>query len=211
MVVKANDRCKAPTFLVDVEFQCCQLSQHGVVVGNDVAAVETVVVVGSETDGCREEVGNLVGQVQLSAKDVLLALHLRVKGVLVGGDAVGAKQAGQHGTEHRYTVVVLNVAAAAYDANHRGDGPAVFLVAGEEGGHDGGRGLTVICYATILDVAVLPGLLEVERQLETVVAPCQSGGVRVGGVNLGGGTACHHAVEGYMVVCVGHQTTGVGC
>ena len=57
------------------------------------------------------------------------------------------------------------------------------------------------------DVAVLPGFLEVERELETVMPPSQSGRVRVGCVDVERCATCEHTVEGDVIVCVCHQAT----
>ena len=40
--------------------------------------------------------------------------------------------------------------------------------------------------------------------------PGEAGWVTEHGVDLRGGTACKHAVEGDVVVGVGHQTAGMG-
>ena len=76
MEVNANDRRTAPAQLVDIELQTGQIAEHGMSAGNHMTLIVAVVIVCPNAYGCRETVKNLVGEVYLSAKDVLLALHL---------------------------------------------------------------------------------------------------------------------------------------
>ena len=203
------------------------------------ATVVTIVVVGTHTNGSREIVVHLVGQVHLAAIDVLLALYLRVDGVHVGSDygdgglgvhLLGCEcllEDGTHdeGIEHGYAFIVFDEATATHNTNHGREGPTVFLIRGEKGWHDGGRGnafkfLVIESVVTIIhsgvgqiirdsgsDVAILPGFLEVERQLETFVAPGETSGVRVGGIDVERSATCHHTVECNVIIGVGHQTS----
>ena len=93
------------------------------------SAIVAVVVVGAEACCCRQIVGELIGEVDLCAIDVLLALHLGIE--LVGGDdggnALGLLIHGlcqrgddttQQCVEHGYSVVVLYETTTAHNANH---------------------------------------------------------------------------------------------
>ena len=83
---EADNRCEAPAFLVYVEQQTGQFTFSGVVVGNDVAAVVSVVVIGAETYCCSQSVKNLIAEVGLPSVDVLLTFHVGINGILVRGD-----------------------------------------------------------------------------------------------------------------------------
>ena len=89
--VNADNRRKAPTQLVHVELQTGQIAKHWMSVSDDMALIVTVVIVGPDAHSSREAIKNLISKVHLSAKDVLLALHLRVYFVLVGCDALSSK------------------------------------------------------------------------------------------------------------------------
>ena len=103
--------------------------------------------------------------------DILLTLHLGIIVVHSGHQfALGEHGADGH-LEHGNTIVILYESAAAHDADHGREYPTVFLVGGEEGRDDRSRGHTVVLLLETgteevgdagLDVAVLPGLLEVE-------------------------------------------------
>ena len=87
-------------------------------VGNDVTTIVTIVVVGTCACCNRQEICDFVGQIELSAIDVLLTFHLRVKLVGVGSNAHLAKHTCQNHIEHGNTVVVLDEATATHNANH---------------------------------------------------------------------------------------------
>ena len=166
MVGQADKWCNAPSFLVHVEQKFGNIPKHGMLNSLDVSPVVTIIVVGTDTDCSRQTVKNLVGKVDLSAIDVLFALHLRIQLVLVGCESVGGKHALQEYIEHGHTFLVLNEAAATDNAYHGRDGPTVLLVGCEEGWYNGGRGLAfILMFANTcdigIDVAELPGFLEV--------------------------------------------------
>ena len=73
MVVDADDGCEAPALLVDVKQHTSKLTIFSTFVSNHMTTEVTVVVVGTETCRCREAVENLVGEVDLSAIDILFA------------------------------------------------------------------------------------------------------------------------------------------
>ena len=173
MVVETDDRREAPAALDAVELQVDQVDRigNGRHIRIDESPVVSVVIVSPDTDGSREVVVDLAGDVQLSAIDVLLTLHVGAVVVFVGCHA-GLCQQGTDGYfEHGDALVVFHEATATHDADHRREGPHVFLVGGKQGRHDGRRGYAVVLLVEIgtqiawnadLDVAVLPGLLEVE-------------------------------------------------
>ena len=76
MEVETDDGCEAPALLVDIEQQSCQFAQLRMVFGDHVTTIVSVIVVGPYADCSREAVEELVGEVELSAVDVLLSLHL---------------------------------------------------------------------------------------------------------------------------------------
>ena len=184
------------------------------------ATVVAVVVVGTHTDGHRGVLRHAIGEVQLSAVDILLTLHVGVEGIHIGHDAFLEQQGCNGHVEHGHTLFILDEATAAYDTNHGRYSPVVMLVCSKQGGHDGCRCLAFVFLVEVLPqktgncrlyITVLPRFLEVERHLETVVSPGQAGGVGVGGVNLRRGAPGHHTVEGDVVIRVGHKATGIGC
>ena len=118
------------------------------VLGDHVAAIVAVVIVGTHADGCREAVEEFVGEVELSTVNVLLAFHLRVEGVLIRRNAVGCKHTLHEHVEHGHALAILNKTATAHDADHPGEGDAVFLVGGKEGWHDGSRSDTLVGLTT---------------------------------------------------------------
>ena len=166
VVGQADDRREAPAFLVDIEQQLGDIAEHRMLYGLDVSAIVAVVIVDTHAYRCRQAVEDAVGEVDLSAIDILLALHLGIELVLVGCDAVVGKHAREQHVEHGHSRLVFHESAAAHNAYHGGEGPAVFLVSGKEGWYDGCRGLAlVLLFASRsdgLDVAILPGFLEVE-------------------------------------------------
>ena len=118
MVGQANKWRNAPSFLVHVEQKFGNIPKHGMLNSLDVSPVVTIIVVGTETDSSRQTVKNLVGKVDLSAIDVLFALHLRIQLVLVGCESVGCKHALQEYIEHGHTFLVLNETSAADNTYH---------------------------------------------------------------------------------------------
>ena len=78
VVVERDDGGEAPALLQTVELQVEQLhvAQLRIGGGCDVATVVAIVVVGTQTYGSGEVVGEFVREVQLAAKDILLTLHL---------------------------------------------------------------------------------------------------------------------------------------
>ena len=77
-IVEADDRREAPTLLQAVELQVDELltahcRNSG---GCYVATVVAIVVVGTQTHGSSDIVGQLISEVHLTAIDILLALHL---------------------------------------------------------------------------------------------------------------------------------------
>ena len=140
VVSEAEDRCKAPAALDAVELQVDEVD----VVGNSrhvrvhETTVVAVVVVGTDTDSSREVVVDLAGDVELSAVDILLALHVGAVIIFVGCESTLS----QHGTdghlEHGDALVVLYETTATHDADHGRESPHVFLVGSEEGRDDGG-------------------------------------------------------------------------
>ena len=83
---QTDDRCKAPSFLVYVKQQTCQLALCGMLGGEGVCAVVGVRCVGAEAYCFSQLGGNLIAEVQLSTIDILGALHLRVQCVVVGSN-----------------------------------------------------------------------------------------------------------------------------
>ena len=110
----------------------------------NVTAIVTVVVVGTNTDSSRQAVNQLIGKVNLSTIDILLTLHLRVEGVLIGRDAIAGKHAGEQHVEHGNTLLVFHETATAHDTDHSGESPAILLVGCEESWHDRSRSLAFI-------------------------------------------------------------------
>ena len=154
---QAYQRGEAPALLVDVERETGKISRGGVV-RIDVAAIVAVVVISTYASRSRKAVEHLIGEVKLSAIDILFALHFRIK--FVGrnhrGEAVSSimqalRQRGdgaaQQHVEHGHALLIFHESAASHDADHRREGPAVLLVRGEESRHDGCRGLTLILLA----------------------------------------------------------------
>ena len=151
MVVDADDRCKAPCTLGDIELQIHQLLTSQLLLGGgiDEATVIAVVVVGAQADGSREIVVDLTGDVDLSTVDILLTLHLRVDVIHLRGDdgTLGIGHVGsnrlledlthRHDVEHGDTLFVFHETTAAYDTYHRREGPIVLLIRGKECRHNG--------------------------------------------------------------------------
>ena len=40
-----------------------------------------------------------------------------------------------------------------------------------------------------------------------MIRPCQTGRIRVDGVDVERGTARHHTIKSYVIIGIGHQTT----
>ena len=166
-----------------------------------IAAVVSVIVVDSHSYGCRQPVCQPVAEVHLCAIDILLSLDLRVNVKHVRshrscGHCCRALEnlAHDHGVEHRDAVSIFHETAAAHDAEHGRESPAVVLVGSKQGWHDGCRCLALVFLMQViariaqlrhgqivgyggLYVAVLPRLLEIQRQLPSFVSPHHSGGV----------------------------------
>ena len=80
---QADDGREAPALLVNIEREVCEVS-HSRTICLDMAAIVAVVVVGAETGCGREAVEHFIGEIDLTAINILLALHLSIE--LVGGD-----------------------------------------------------------------------------------------------------------------------------
>ena len=141
VVGEAEEGGEAPGALYAVEAQVDEVDGIGCTGRTnslDETTVIAVVVVGTDTDSCREVVVDLAGDVQLTTVDILLTLHIGDVGVILGHHTLLS----EHGTdghfEHGDTLVVFHKATATHDTDHRGEGPHIFLITGKEGGHDGG-------------------------------------------------------------------------
>ena len=147
-------------------------------IGQDMTTIIAVVVVGTHADRGREVIVDLTGDVNLSAIDILLTLHLRVDGVGTRHNVHLTKHTRYKHIKHRHTVIILHESATAHDTDHRREYPLLFLIRGEDGWHDRSRGLTLIqliaSSSHCLDIAILPGLLEVQGELPTLVSPRQT-------------------------------------
>ena len=173
VIGEAEERSKAPAALDAVEMQVdiVNRSNTGRTDGLDETTVVAVVVVGSDTKGSREVVINLTSDVQLSTVDILLALHIGDISIIRRHHPFRCEHSADRNLEHGDALVVLHETTATHDTDHRGECPVTFLIGGKKGGHDGCRGLTIVCLVETgaqiawyisVDVAVLPGLLEVE-------------------------------------------------
>ena len=138
MKVDANMRGEAPAFLVNVEQQGCQLSQLRVVGGFDMTAIVAVIIVDAHTCCNSQTVEQLIGEVELSAIDVLLAFHLRVEGIGARQNVVASQQTGHQHIEHRDALLIFHEATTTHDTYHGAERPAVVLVGSKKSRHDGG-------------------------------------------------------------------------
>ena len=228
-VVHAQHGAYAKSLLVDIQLhvqclgrQTCGKHDFGFNIGNEVSTAETAIDVPAHTDCCRPVVVEPIGEVGLNAVDVLLSLHVGVQVVIIGSKSTGSEFGTNGHHQHGYAFVVGHLAATAHDASHHRQGPPVVPVRGKQSRYEGiGRSLALELMLLEahsrcvglgecgLDVAVLVGLLHVQRQLPSVVPPGQSGRVAVGGIDVDAGATCHHAIEGDVVVGVGHQTASL--
>ena len=162
-----------------------------------------------------------IRETKLTTKDVLLAAHIAVDIVLIGGNRTSQEWCEWGGAlikschhchvKEGQTVVEGCLAATTHDAEESRDSPLGSLIGSIDRWDDGGRSCALIfliisvvreeshsggCHHCGVDVTGLECTLDIERQWPAVVVhKSNTCGVGEHGIDFIAGTASHHALE----------------